>query len=454
MATTVMWFRRDLRLADNPALLEAVHEAGADGEVVAFFGLDDRLRRPAGAPRLAFLYGCLRALDDAIGGCLVVRAGPPATTVPALAGEVGATVVCCAEDFGPYGRARDDEVAEALAAKGIELRRIGSPYAVAPGTVCTAAGEPYKVFTPFSRAWRDHGWPEPVRAPASVRWTSGVDGDGVPDDPPLGAATLPDAGEPAAQQTARRFFDRRLEGYSAGRDDPGADATSRLSVHLKYGTVHPRQLLAKLGRGTGPDTFRTELAWREFYADVLFARPDTVRRAYRESMRTMAVDEGADADERFAAWAEGRTGYPIVDAGMRQLLAEAWMHNRVRMIVASFLVKDLHLDWTRGARHFMDHLVDGDVASNQHGWQWTAGTGTDAAPYFRVFNPTTQATRYDADGTYVRRWVPELAGLAAKLVHEPWKVDGGPAGGYPPPIVDHAEEREEALRRYAAVSER
>ncbi|MBA2497392.1 MAG: deoxyribodipyrimidine photo-lyase [Acidimicrobiia bacterium] len=450
MPTTMMWFRRDLRLSDNPALLEAVHEAGDAGEVVACFVLDDRLRQPAGAPRLTFLYRCLRALDESIDGRLVVRAGPPAATLVRLAGEVGATVVCCAEDFGPYGRRRDEEVAEALAVEGVELRRVGSPYAVAPGTIRTGAGESYKVFTPFSRAWREHGWSEPGRAPSGVRFATGIDGDGVPDDPSCDAA-LPVAGEAAAKRASRRFWDARLEGYAAGRDDPGTDATSRLSVHLKYGTVHPRQLLAKLDRGTGPDTFRTELCWREFYADVLLARPDTVRQSFLPGMRAMVVDEGADADERFTAWAEGRTGYPIVDAGMRQLRAEAWVHNRVRMIVASFLVKDLHLDWTRGARHFMDHLVDGDVASNQHGWQWTAGTGTDAAPYFRIFNPTTQATRYDADGTYVRRWVPELAGVAGTQVHEPWKIDGGPPDGYPLPIVDHAEEREEALRRYDAV---
>jgi deoxyribodipyrimidine photo-lyase len=262
MPTTMMWFRRDLRLSDNPALLEAVHEAGDAGEVVACFVLDDRLRQPAGAPRLTFLYRCLRALDESIDGRLVVRAGPPAATLVRLAGEVGATVVCCAEDFGPYGRRRDEEVAEALAVEGVELRRVGSPYAVAPGTIRTGAGESYKVFTPFSRAWREHGWSEPGRAPSGVRFATGIDGDGVPDDPSCDAA-LPVAGEAAAKRASRRFWDARLEGYAAGRDDPGADATSRLSVHLKYGTVHPRQLLAKLDRGTGPDTFRTELCWRE-----------------------------------------------------------------------------------------------------------------------------------------------------------------------------------------------
>jgi deoxyribodipyrimidine photo-lyase len=193
------------------------------------------------------------------------------------------------------------------------------------------------------------------------------------------------------------------------------------------------------------------LCWREFYADVLWHRPDTAHQAFLPEMRAMEVATGRGTDERFRAWAEGRTGYPIVDAAMRQLVAEGWMHNRARMIVASFLVKDLHLDWTRGARWFMDHLVDGDLASNQHGWQWVAGTGTDAAPYVRVFNPTSQGERYDPAGDYVRRYVPELRDVAGKAIHRPWDLPGGPPPGYPPRIVDHAEEREEALRRFEAV---
>ena len=233
---------------------------------------------------------------------------------------------------------------------------------------------------------------------------------------------------------------------------PGLDATSRLSPHLKWGTIHPRQLLDRLGDRPGEATWATELAWREFYADVLFHRPDTIRSNYVDTMDGLRWDEGKRADERFEAWCQGRTGYPIVDAGMRQLLAEGCMHNRVRMITASFLVKDLHVDWRRGARWFMQHLVDGDLASNTHGWQWTAGTGTDAAPFFRVFNPTLQATRFDPDGDYVRRYVAELASIEGGAVHEPWKASGdlfgGGASDYPDPIVDHAAERDEALQRY------
>jgi deoxyribodipyrimidine photo-lyase len=228
-------------------------------------------------------------------------------------------------------------------------------------------------------------------------------------------------------------------------------STSRLSPYLKWGCIHPRQLLAKLGRSTAHEAFRSELCWREFYADVLWHRPDTVSQALIPAMRHMEIDVGPDADAAFGAWAEGRTGYPIVDAGMRQLAAEGWMHNRLRMIVASFLVKDLHLDWSRGARYFMTQLVDGDLASNHHGWQWVAGTGTDASPYFRVFNPVTQGERFDPEGDYVRRWVPELRSIAGPGVHRPWIQDDGPPAGYPAPIVDHEQERAEALRRYAAV---
>ena len=231
---------------------------------------------------------------------------------------------------------------------------------------------------------------------------------------------------------------------------PAPTPPPALSPDLKWGSIHPRQILARLGRSRAEQTFATELCWRDFYADVLFHRPESARHSMDDAVGAMPWDRGTDADELFETWAAGRTGFPIVDAGMRQLLAEGWMHNRVRMITASFLVKDLHLDWQRGARWFMQHLVDGDLASNQHGWQWTAGTGTDAAPFFRIFNPTTQGERFDPDGTYVRRWVPELADVPAKWIHRPADAPDGPPSGYPPPIVDHAEERAESLRRYEA----
>jgi len=449
MAEAIWWVRRDLRLGDNPALLAA---RGAGSHVLPVFVLDDALRRPAGAPRLALLYRCLRTLSEQTDGHLAIRHGKPENMIPQLAKEIGADSVHIAEDFGPYGRLRDSRVEDALGE--VALVRTGSPYAVSPGRIVKGDGEPFKVFTPFSRAWRSHGWRDPASMPRSVPWLSGVDSDDVPADPrlPSGLA-LPDAGEAAALARWRRFRDDHLGGYADNRNDPAADRTSRLSVYLKYGCIHPRTILADLAgaRGKGADVFRTELAWREFYADVLFHRPDSAREYYDERFAQMSYDTGKSADARLAAWQDGQTGFPIVDAGMRQLLVEGWMHNRVRMIVASFLVKDLHLEWQTGARHFMRHLIDGDLPSNQHGWQWTAGCGTDAAPYFRVFNPILQGTKFDPSGDYVRRYVPELSDVDGAAAHEPWDLPAGVPAGYPERIVDHKQERAEALLRYQSI---
>ena len=238
-----------------------------------------------------------------------------------------------------------------------------------------------------------------------------------------------------------------LRGYRSERDRPDLDVTSRLSPYLHVGSLHPRTLLSALG--PDDERFITELAWREFYASVLWFWPESARDGFNARMSGLAFDEGPDADALFEEWCEGRTGYPIIDAGMRQLKAEAWMHNRVRMLVASFLVKDLHLHWRRGARHFMRALVDGDLASNQHGWQWAAGTGTDASPYFRIFNPVIQSKRFDPEGDYIRRWVPELRGVSAPYVHEPWRSPS--PLGYVGPIVDHDVERKRSLAAYAAL---
>jgi deoxyribodipyrimidine photo-lyase len=443
VTNSVLWFRRDLRLHDHPALAAA----GAEGRVLALFVLDDALRRPSGGPRLAFLYRTLRALDADLrehGGRLVVRRGRPERVVPAVAGEVDAASVHVSADFAPYGIARDKRVEQALG--DVPLVRTGSPYAVAPGRVRNGNGDPYKVFTAFYRAWRAHGWPAPVRSSAAgAEWLT-ADSAGIPNDP--SEVTLPDAGEAAAQAAWRRFR-RRLGRYADERDRPDLDSTSRLSPYLKFGSIHPRTMLAKLG--PSDETFRRELAWREFYAAVLYFWPDSAREYFDPKLADMPYVTGRTGDARLNAWKDGRTGYPIVDAGMRQLLAEGWMHNRVRMIVASFLVKDLHVEWTHGARHFMRHLIDGDLASNQNNWQWVAGSGTDAAPYFRIFNPVTQGRKFDPDGTYIKRWVPELADVDGADVHEPWRARSGRPDGYPEPIVDHARERRESLAAYHAV---
>jgi len=443
----ILWFRRDLRLRDHPALAAA----GA-GPVAPLFVLDPALLRPAGAPRVAMLVRNLAALDDELrryGARLTIRSGRPEEVVPAAAVELGAQAVHVSADFGPYGSLRDRRVARALGS--VPLVRSGSPYAVPPGAVRTQSGKPPRIFSAFARGWRAAGWPAPVPSdPGEVRWAE-LDGDELPGEPPLPFGfVLPDAGEQAAWAAWRRFFEGPLLRYAEDRHRPDRDGTSRLSVHLKWGTVHPRTLLADLAaaeRGPGPETFRTQLAWRDFYGALLAAWPQSARQPFRAHMADLVTDADPDG---WVAWTTGRTGYPLVDAGMRQLMAEGWMPNRVRMVTASFLVKDLHQDWRRGARHFMAHLVDGDLASNQHGWQWTAGTGTDAAPYHRILNPLTQARRFDPDGIYVRRWVPELAGLETLAIFEPWRASRPPAG-YPPPIVDHATARAEALARVRSL---
>ena len=431
----VMWFRRDLRLSDNPALLEAAHSGDqGDGEVLPLFVVDPALWGPSGPSRRHYLSASLRDLDSRIG--LTIRTGNPVTEVVRAAREVEADRVHVAADFGPYGRARDEKVDAALAEHDIELVRTGSPYAVAPGRVTKGDGTPYQVFTPFYSAWLAHGWRDPAGELGSVGWLSTAS-DGVPQEKLPHGLALPEAGEDAAGRRWRDYVRDQLQAYDRHRDRPDLDATSHMSVHLKWGEIHPRTMLHDLQdvSGAGAATYRKELAWREFYADVLFQRPDSARDYLRPEFKQMAYDAPGDQLE---AWREGRTGYPIVDAGMRQLRATGWMHNRVRMIVASFLVKDLHVEWQHGARHFLHWLVDGDLASNQHGWQWTAGCGTDAAPYFRVFNPVTQGRKFDPDGAYIRKWVPELRDVDDP--HEP--VD---------PIVDHAEERREALDRYDRI---
>ena len=446
MPKSVLWFRRDLRLADN----EALCAVAASGEVVPLFVLDPRFLTTSGAPRLAFLFRNLRALNESMGGALVVRTGNPEEIVAQVCRESGAERVVCAKDFAPYGMHRDASVATSLAANGIEFQQIGSAYAVEPGVVRKGDGTPYAVFTPFSKIWIQHGWPAPFAKPA-VKWHGApqVSSEVIPQDPPC-AATLPEAGEDAAWRVWENFRDTALDLYNETRNNPDIAGTSMLSPYLRFGVIHSRSLLAELNETKAHAVFRSELGWREFYADVLFHQPRTVRENLQRKMDTIVLDTDERAHQRFALWCEGKTGYPIVDAGMKQLLATGWMHNRVRMIVASFLVKDLHLPWQWGAKYFMKHLVDGDIASNQHGWQWTAGTGTDASPYFRIFNPISQGEKFDPDGTYVRTWIPELADTPNDVVHAPWLA--GLLNPYLEPIVDHAVERQESLIRYKQLS--
>jgi deoxyribodipyrimidine photo-lyase len=446
MSRTVMWFRRDLRLRANAALAAAA----ADGEVVPLFVIDPAFAR-AGAPRQAFMADALSALDKSMGDSLVYRRGDPADVVPAFARELDASSVVAAADFGPYGSRRDNDVERRLASDGRSFRRVGSPYAVNPGTVTKDDGSPYSVFTPFFKKWQTYLDRSCAETPIDVRWHGApyVPCDGPPPRVDTGCE-LPVATEESALDLLDAFeATGGFDGYVEHRDEPSVAGTSRLSPYLRWGLLHPDQVLERLGESHSHAVFRSELCWREFYADILRRRPDTAWRNLQHAMDSMPVDTDDTARERFARWAGGQTGYPIVDAGMRQLATSGWMHNRVRMIAASFLVKDLHLPWQWGAKHFMGHLVDGDLASNNHGWQWVAGSGTDAAPYFRIFNPVSQSERFDPGGEYIRRWVPELGDLSSKAVHAPWRANGTVPLGYVAPLVDHAVERTEALRRYA-----
>lgn len=444
---SILWFRRDLRLRDMPALLAAAD----DGEVLGCFVLDPRLEASAGIRRLRFLADALRQLREDLDGRLLVTRGRPAERIPLIAKELGAHAVHVSEDFAPFGVRRDDQVQAALGAT--PLIRTGSPYLVSPGRVVKDDDTPYRVFTPFFRRWSEHGWRAPAHSDAgSARWLDPADlsvswarPSDIPDpDSPRCA----DAGERQAHRLWKRFVAEDLDSYAEQRDHPGADGTSGMAVHLKFGTIHPRTMVADLDLSRpGHAAYLRQLAFRDFYAEVLHRWPHSAWHNWNRAFDRIETDTDASAEQLFEAWTQGRTGFPFVDAGMRQLRQTGFMPNRLRMVTASFLVKDLHLPWQWGARWFMEQLVDGDVANNQHGWQWCAGSGTDAAPYFRVFNPTAQGQKFDPDGSYIRRWVPELAGAAD--VH--LKTVARPAD-YPAPIVDHRDERAEALVRYQAIA--
>ncbi len=341
MAAVILWFRRDLRLADHPALSAALtHVQATGGEVVPLFVLDEALLGPSGANRRSFLAANLGSLDAALGGTLTLRRGRPADVVAAVAAEVGAEAVFATGDCAPYGRRRDDEVAATLAAAGRRFERIGSPYAVSPGRVRNGTGQPYRVFTPFSKAWQAHGWPDPIAAPKGGPWRAALSDANLGDVGPLRTTTalLPEPGEAAAWAQTEHFLADQVARYADERNRPDLPGTSRLSPYLRFGVLHPRQLLARLGDDKGSNVFRSELAWREFYADVLWHHPDSARASLQPVGARLRWDEGPEAEARFAAWCEGRTGVPLVDAGMRQLVTEGWMHNRVRMLTASCLV--------------------------------------------------------------------------------------------------------------------
>ena len=438
----IFWFRRNLRLADNPALLAAFDEAD---EVIPLFIMDDEIAERAGEHRNAYLAASLNALNESIDGNLLVISGKPADVIADVMKRYKADSVHSSFPYAPYGNARDAELKSA----GIELQQLGSGYAVAPGRVLKDDGTPYRVYTPFYRAWLAHGWRAPVAAPKNPQWVKPLKGDQtIPHWKTPEGVNIQTAGEKTAIARFKDFLKRAAEDYGDARNIPGIEGTSRLSPHLRWGEIHPRTILAALGPSKGHEVYRKEIAWREFYADVLHNNPHTSRDYYDAKFKKMRYDKPG---KKFEAWCAGKTGYPFVDAAMRQLVKEGWMHNRTRMVVASFLVKDLHIEWQHGANFFMKYLIDNDVASNSHGWQWTAGCGTDASPYYRVFNPIEQGKRFDPDGVYIKKFVSELAHLEGDAVHEPWDSEEGYKNGYEKRIVDHAAERLESLARLEEI---
>jgi deoxyribodipyrimidine photo-lyase len=451
VSRAIVWFRRDLSLGDNLAWAAATTD---HREVIPLYVMDPRLVGAAGPHRRAQHGAFVHALAAEVrarGGELTIVTGDPAESVARFATEHGAAAVVWNRDVTRYAQARDAAVEQALARAGIAMETEWSTLVHPPGSVVTGSARVHRVFSPFHRRWSTL----PLAGPADPGGADvlAVAGDALP---PVGDDT-PVASDDAAVDRRVATLLEHVDRYDDERDRPDLDATSHLSVDLRFGTISARELVRRVGTSTpGRRAFVRQLAWRDWFAHLFAERPDLVDRAQRFDYDEIAwrTDE---AD--IAAWKEGRTGYPIVDAGMRELAATGWMHNRVRMITASFLVKDLLIDWRTGERHFRRLLVDGDVPQNAGNWQWVAGTGPDAAPYFRVLNPLTQARRFDPDGDYVRRWVPELAGLDDARVHAPWELGPldlaatGIALGdtYPAPIVDHADARERALAAYATA---
>jgi deoxyribodipyrimidine photo-lyase len=461
MSTAIWWIRRDLRLQDNLALSSAIKRAN---QVIPVFVRDPALLNSTyvGEKRLAFLYAGLRALEEDLrqkGSSLVVRTGDPGEVLSAILRESGAEAIFAEEDFSPYARLRDQRVSRALPlhlTAGLSVHH--------PDTVRKADGSPYTVFTPFSKAWL--ALPESALctpAPDRIASPAHIHSEGIPAQPQLPSQVPFIPGEQEARQRLARFTAQVIDRYGSDRNRMDLEGTSGLSPYLRFGmlsacqaTQAARQAILRAADKEGrrsAETWLNELIWREFYISVLYHFPFARRSAFRPSMRAIAW---ANDPQDFSAWTQGKTGYPVVDAAMRQLLETGWMHNRARMITASFLTKDLLIDWRWGERHFMQHLVDGDPAANNGGWQWTAGTGTDAAPYFRIFNPILQSMKFDPQGAYIRRFVPELANVPDQFIHSPWQMDlstqrksGCQVGkDYPAPIVDHTFARERTLHAY------
>ncbi|MGQ4513788.1 FAD-binding domain-containing protein [Streptomyces sp. DW26H14] len=455
MTVAVALFTSDLRVHDQPVLRAAL---GAADRVVPLFVHDEGIRRAgfASPNREAFLADCLASLDAALrdrGGRLVLRTGEPAEQVCRVVQETGAREVHVAAGVSRYALRREERLRDALSAARCALHVHDAVVtALPPGRVTPSSGDHFAVFTPYFRRWREAGVREASGAPRTVR-VPRVEGEALPRRADVSGVSpgVAEGGEAVARKRLTAWLRDGVEAYEDRHDDLAGDGTSRLSPYLHFGCLSPAELVHRAERkgGAGADAFVRQLAWRDFHHQVLAARPAASWSDYRDRGDRWAT--GREAEAAVEAWRRGRTGYPVVDAAMRQLLHEGWMHNRGRLLVASFLTKTLYADWRTGARHFLHLLVDGDLANNQLNWQWAAGTGTDTRPN-RVLNPLTQAKRFDPKGTYVRRWVPELASVEGAAVHQPWRLPEPERAGldYPPPVVDLARGRDRFLRARGA----
>jgi deoxyribodipyrimidine photo-lyase len=466
MKTVIHWFRRDLRVSDNTALSEAAKRAET---VIPLFIFEDAFRTgpDVGAARLAFLLqsvGSLRKNLLELGHTLIVRCGKSEEILPQLCKETGAQAVFANKRYEPYTQRRDERITAALLKIGVGFELFKDAVIWEETEILTQQGKPCTVFTPYSKVWKAKPIPPPrlrVQSPKSK--VQSLKSDSLPASPdeiglPL-TQKIPPGGERAALELLRKFMAGPVFDYGTNRNFPANDGGSNLSPHLRAGTIAIRTILAELQKAKAKavgtealkscETFLNELIWREFYSQVLHNFPHVTKGAFRPEYDKLVW---SDNQEHFAAWCEGKTGYPIVDAAMRCLNATGTMHNRLRMIVAMFLTKDLLINWQLGERYFMKQLVDGDMAANNGGWQWSAGTGTDAAPYFRIFNPVSQGEKFDAEGKFVRRWLPELNDFPDDLIQQPWENPLLLAKtNYPQRIVLHEEQREKCLAMFKVL---
>jgi len=470
----VFWHRRDLRTTDNLGLAAAADAVDSDGGVLPVFCFDAAVLEHAGPPRVAFALDALRELRERyreLGSDLVVRHGDPSAVIPAVAETVDADRVVWNHDYSGLATERDEAVRAALDEDGVAHDQFHDAVHHRPGDIRTNAGDPYSVYTYFWKKWRDREKDDPAPEPGvdalvDPESVDGVDGGTVPSVGVLGfdepEADVPDAGTERARALLADFCEDDVYRYADRRDYPAEENTSRLSPHLKFGTVGVREVYERAQEARADadsdaeresvDEFVGQLAWREFYAQVLFFDQSVVTENYKDYANPI---DWRDDPEALQAWKDGETGYPIVDAGMRQLREEAFVHNRVRMIVAAFLTKDLLIDWRAGYDWYRERLADHDTANDNGGWQWAASTGTDAQPYFRVFNPTTQGERYDPNAEYISEFVPELRDVPADVIHDWPELSVSErrehAPNYPDPIVDHGERREEAIAMFEAA---